>query len=293
MMGVDELAAHYAQICNAIEKSADGFYQARLGETILRSAFQPIIEVTGESLRICGYEALIRPYRNGRRLSVETFFANAGAAEARLIDRLCRALHFRNFAAFGPKDTCLLVNVDPATYGGPDVAEMAATYSIRRLKESGLKPEQVIYEIVERPSTDERAIFALAAQLRASGARIAVDDFGGQALDFSRLAMLRPDIVKMDGGVLKEARAGGTHRKHLARLCQVVDRFGIDLLIEGIETADDLLTCRQLNPRYLQGYNFGRPVKRPLAVGHYAHRLNRAEALLTGGLDELAATTIV
>ncbi len=115
MMGVDELAAHYAQICSAIEKSADGIYEARLGETVLRSAFQPIIEVVGEGLRVCGYEALIRPYRNGRRLSVETFFANASAAEARFIDRLCRALHFRNFAAFGPKDTCLLVNVDPAT----------------------------------------------------------------------------------------------------------------------------------------------------------------------------------
>lgn len=293
MMGFDELAAHYAQICSAIEKSADGIYEARLGETVLRSAFQPIIEVVGEGLRVCGYEALIRPYRNGRRLSVETFFANAGAAEARLIDRLCRALHFRNFAAFGPKDTCLLVNVDPATYGGPDLAEMAATYSIRRLRESGLIPERVIYEIVERPSTDERAIFAVAARLRAAGAKIAVDDFGGQALDFSRLAMLRPDIVKMDGGVLKEARAGGTHLKHLGRLCQVVDRFGIDLLIEGIETADDLQTCLRLNPRYLQGYNFGRPVKRPLATEHYAHRLARAEMLLADGLDEKSSIAIV
>ena len=293
MMGVSEFKARFALISSMIERRADGVYQARLGETVLRSAFQPIIEVTGEALRVCGYEALIRPYRNGRLISAETFFADATPEETMLIDRLCRALHFRNFAAFGPKDASLLVNVNPAAYGDNELTGMAADYSLRRLSECGLKPQQVIFEIVELPSTDERAIFAVAERLRAAGARIAVDDFGGQALDFARLAMLRPDVVKMDGGVLRDARAGGTHLKHLGRLCQVASRFGIDLLIEGIETADDLQTCLRLNPRYLQGYNFGRPVKRPLATEHYARRLARAEMLLADGLDEKSSIAIV
>lgn len=292
-MGNSERDALFALINSMTERRADGVYQGRLGETVLRSAFQPIIEVTGEGLRVFGYEALIRPYRNGRRISVETFFTDATTEESRLIDRLCRSVHFCNFAAFGPKDASLLVNVDPAAYGDADLAEIVAGNSLRCLSDAGLKPDQIIYEIVEQPSTSEQLVFAIAAQLRAAGARIAVDDFGGQALDFARLAMLRPDIVKMDGGILQKARAGGAHLKHLGRLCQVVDRFGIDLLIEGIETADDLQTCLRLNPRYLQGYNFGRPVPRPLAEKHYAHRLARAEMLLADGLDEKSSIAIV
>ncbi len=263
-------------IRNIIERRADGLYQARVGETILRSVFQPIIKVTGDSFRVCGYEALIRPNRNGRAIAVDTFFAETTPDQATLIDRLCRALHFENFAAFGPKGASLLVNVDPAAYSDADLADTAAFHSLRCLSDTGLKPQQVFYEIVERPSTDERAILAVAARLRAAGVRIAVDDFGGQALDFARLAMLRPDIVKIDGGIVRQARAGGPHLKHLRRLCQVASRFGIDLLIEGVETVADLQTCRPLNPRFLQGYNLGRPVKRPLPAEAYAGRLARA-----------------
>ena len=289
MMGNSDRDAQFALICSVIERRADGVYQARLGETVLRSAFQPIIEVTGDGLRVCGYEALIRPTRNGRSIPAERFFADSAPGEARLIDPLCRALHFQNFAAFGPKDATILVNVDPAAYGEPHLAEIAADFSLRRLVDSGLKPQQAIYEIVERPSTDESAIFAIAARLRAAGVRIAADDFGGQALDFARLAMLRPDIVKMDGGILQKARSGGPHLKHLSRLCQVASRFGIELLIEGVETAADLQTCRPLNPRYLQGFKFGRPVKRPLAAEHYAGRLTRAQMQSPGDPGEKTA----
>lgn len=292
MMGNPEHDARFALISSMTERRADGVYQARLGETVLRSVFQPIIELTGESLWVCGYEALIRPYRNGRLISAEKFFADAAPDEVPLIDRLCRALHFRNFAAFGPNDTCLLVNVDPTAYDDDDLTGMAAAYSLRRLSECGLKPERVIFEIVERPSNDERAIFAIATTLRAAGARIAVDDFGGQALDFARLAMLRPDILKIDGGILREARSGGPNLKQLSRLCQVASRFSVDLLIEGVETAADLQTCRRLKPRYLQGYNFGRPVPRPLAGEHYARRLARALIEPDSGLDEKPETAV-
>ena len=292
MTGVLDLEAQFALICSMIEMRADGVYQARLGETVLRSAFQPIIEVTGDGLQVCGYEALIRPYRNARGIPAETFFTDAALDEVALIDQLCRALHFRNFAAFGPKDATILVNVDPAAYGDPDLSEMAAAHSLRCLSESGLKPQQVIYEIIERPATDERAIFAVATRLRSDGVRIAIDDFGGQALDFARLAMLRPDLLKMDGDILQNARSGGPHLKHLSRLCQVASRFGIDLLIEGIETAADFETCRRLNPRFLQGYNFGRPVKWPLAGAHYARRLARAQMQPASGLDEKTVAAV-
>ena len=275
MMGISGHDEQFALICGAIERRADGIYQARLGDTVLHSAFQPIIEVAGGGFRVCGYEALVRPYRRGCRVSAEMFFANVAPDDLMFVDGLCRALHFRNFAAFGPKDCSLLVNVEPTGCGGVDLAEMAAGGSLRHLADCGLQPQRVIFEIVERTSAGERAIFAVAARLRDAGARIAVDDFGGQALDFARLAMLRPDVVKMDGGILQQARAGGPHLKQLGRLCHVASRFSIELLIEGVETAADLQTCLQLNPRYLQGHNFGRPVKRPLAVEVYADRLAR------------------
>jgi len=292
MMGLSDLEANCALITSMIERRADGVYFARLGDTVLRSFFQPIIEVGGDGYGVCGYEALIRPYRNGCAISAEMFFANVAPEEAGFIDPLCRALHFANFAAFGPKDCSLLVNIEPAAFGDAGFAEMAAVFSLRRLTDCGLNPDQVIFEIVERVSTDERAIFAIAERLRVAGVRIAVDDFGGQALDFARLAMLRPDLVKMDGGVLQQARSGGPHLKQLSRLCQLVDRFGIDLLIEGVETADDLQTCRGFHPRYLQGHRFGRPVKRPLAPEVYNRRLIRAGIKPAGCLDEKTATAV-
>ena len=297
MMGNSGKDALFALIDRMIERRADGLYQARFGKTVLRSAFQPVVEVTAGGLRVCAYEALIRPFydgrgpsaHNGHGFTVEAFFAQAPAKEALLVDRLCRALHYRNFAAFGPKDACILVNVDPAIYDDAGLAEIAAGNSLRCLTDCGLKPQQAIYEIVERPSTDERAIFTVAKQLRAAGARIAVDDFGGQALDFARLAMLRPDVVKIDGGVLHGARAGGAHLKHLSGLCRFAGRFGIDILIEGVETLADLKICRRLDPCCLQGYVFGRPVKRPLPPDVYTRRLAGLHMQAAAGLEQSAA----
>jgi EAL domain-containing protein (putative c-di-GMP-specific phosphodiesterase class I) len=289
MMGHSVRDAQVALIRSVTERRADGVYQARLGDTVLRSAFQPIVELTGDGLRVAGYEALIRPFRKGRGISVETFFADVAPDDAMVIDRLCRALHFRNFATFGPKDASILVNVDPGAYGDLDLTDPTAFRALKCLSAAGLTPDRAIYEIIERSSTDERAIFAIASRLRASGIRIAVDDFGGQALDFARLAMLQPDLVKIDGSVLKKARAGGPHLKLLSRLCQFVGRFGIDLLIEGVETTADMETCRQVNPRYLQGYKFGRPVRRPLAAKVYAGRLARAGMQPVDCLDEKPA----
>ncbi len=45
-----------------------------------------------------------------------------------------------------------------------------------------------------------------------------------------------------------------------------------------METADDLAVCRQFDPRYLQGFVFGRPVKRPLAGEVYDRRLAEAQS---------------
>lgn len=292
MMGISDSDAEVALIRSVTERRADGVYQARLGDMVLRSAFQPIIEVNGDGLRVFGYEGLIRPYRDGRRISVDSFFAEVAPQDTMVVDRLCRALHFRNFAAFGPNHASLLVNVDPAAYGDLDLTDQTIFRALKCLSASGLTPDRVIYEIVERPSTDERTIFAIASRLRSAGVRIAVDDFGGKALDFTRLAMLRPDIVKMDRGILQKARIGGPHLKHLRRLCQVASRFGIDLLIEGVEYTADFETCRVLNPRFMQGYNFGRPVKWPIAPEHYARRLARSPMLPAGGPGEKTAAAI-
>ena len=66
------------------------------------------------------------------------------------------------------------------------------------LSETGIDPHRVVCEVTEKETISQEALFALVASLRASGFRIAVDDYGAEDSDMNRVRELHPDIVKFD-----------------------------------------------------------------------------------------------
>ncbi|WP_218565965.1 EAL domain-containing protein [Pseudomonas sp. MWU12-2115] len=85
----------------------------------------------------------------------------------------------------------------------------------------------------------------------------AVDDFGAAEAPHSKVTELSPDIIKLHPSLLQEYMAGET--KKLPALLESGWQIGSRMLVEGVETAEQLEAMRALGVELYQGYYLGRP----------------------------------
>ncbi|TWI75299.1 EAL domain-containing protein (putative c-di-GMP-specific phosphodiesterase class I) [Desulfobotulus alkaliphilus] len=227
----------------------------------LGSVFQPVYSLAHK--RIVGFEALIRPVRNGLPVAPPDFFKGFSTEKRMLADRLCRALHVANFQRFGNKDSWLFLNVatDVAVHArqyGPFFSELLDYY--------GLSPESVVIEVVEQASEDPERMDRGISFFRDLGCLIAMDDFGAGSSNFERIWRISPHIVKLDRTIIARAGREARTRRMLPGIISLLHQTGALVLVEGIEREEEARIAMESDADMVQGYYFGRPEKNPPSV---------------------------
>jgi EAL domain-containing protein (putative c-di-GMP-specific phosphodiesterase class I) len=148
------------------------------------------------------------------------------------------------------------VNVSVVQLSRPNFAEHVADI----LLEKGVSPSRLIVEITEGSEIDENAVVIQVIQeLSAFGIRVWLDDFGTGFAGLSCLSKIRFDSVKIDRLFVQ---ASDTRRgaKLLGDMMTLVANSGHNLIVEGVETSDQVDRLKQRGARFLQGYYFNRPM---------------------------------
>jgi EAL domain-containing protein (putative c-di-GMP-specific phosphodiesterase class I) len=71
---------------------------------------------------------------------------------------------------------------------------------------------------------------------------------------------VRPDYIKFDMGLIRGIdQAAGPRQTMLETLVKMVLDLGIVALAEGVETAGEGATCRQIGFQLAQGFHYGKP----------------------------------
>lgn len=219
----------------------------------LNSCFQLLYRVDDGALAPFAVEALVVAFRDGRMINARALFDTASAREQTALKRLCRVLHMRNFENVGIEGLQLFFNADPGI-APSDVEHLAWLF-----EENAIESGNVVCEITEAVGDDEKALLALVAGVRRTGARIAVDDFGAGHSNPARVTLLRPDIVKIDGAWFQAVAA---HPEALALLPDLFARLrrqGAEVVVEGIETPHHLRAALDAGADHLQGFLLARP----------------------------------
>ncbi len=130
----------------------------------------------------------------------------------------------------------------------------------RALTRSGLAPELLELEITESLMMHfpERAARTL-HDLRDLGVRVMVDDFGTGYSSLSYLERFPLSGVKIDRSFVTRMdgpQRGGAIIRAIVHLSR---ELGLDVVAEGVETAEQYAALRALGVGTLQGYLFGRP----------------------------------
>jgi diguanylate cyclase (GGDEF)-like protein len=148
------------------------------------------------------------------------------------------------------------VNVSAARLGQQGLDESI----LRVLERHAVRPSRLVVEITETRRIPDLPHAALvAARLRSSGVRIALDDFGSGFNALAQLHSLPVDIVKLDSTLtdvdVAPERAGALCRSVLA----ICADLNVAVVAEGIETPARAHALASLGCPLGQGYLFGQP----------------------------------
>ena len=96
--------------------------------------------------------------------------------------------------------------------------------------------------------------------LRALGVSISMDDFGTGYSSLSYLHSFPIDVLKIDRSFVGRMTEGDQPLQIVRTIVELARVLEIDVVAEGIETAEQYLLLRELGCRFGQGYLFARPM---------------------------------
>lgn len=221
--------------------------------------YQPIYDVNQR--RVTGVEALAR-WNDPRRgqLGPAQFVPAAertGAITAldRYVLRVA-ATQAREWAQTLQRPLTISVNVSATHFTDPALLD-----DVRQvLAKTGLPPRLLQLEITESALLGDMAAAARqVARLRDLGVKVAIDDFGTGQASLSYLDQFAVDTIKLDRSLLTETGPQPRNPQLLAGIVDLVDRLGLALVAEGIETEIQCALMHTAGVGYAQGFHFARP----------------------------------
>lgn len=129
------------------------------------------------------------------------------------------------------------------------------------LKDYDLKPSLLGIEVTESGYLENTYHYKkLWSSLKKEGITLILDDYGTGYSNAYRLGNLTPHYIKIDRVLTQKALSSSYERSILIYIIEMAHTLNLKVCIEGIETEEELEKIKELNPDYIQGYLFGKPV---------------------------------
>jgi diguanylate cyclase (GGDEF)-like protein len=210
------------------------------------------------SNRVVGHELLLR-LEDGRqpRLGPGEFLPAAERSGLVLdIDRWVAGTAIDALVSHPYPGLRFNVNVSGRTLEDGDFGD----YVLDRLAAAGVAPGRLGFEITETAAvTNLGAARSLAQQLRASGCRISLDDFGAGFGSFVHLKQLPITGVKIDGEFVRGIDYGSRDTVLVQGIVDIARGLGVSVVAEWVERASQVDALARLGVRVAQGFHLGKP----------------------------------
>ena len=215
--------------------------------------YQPISDVkTGEIVK---YEVLARGEHEGEFIT-PYFFINQ-AERLGLISSITRMMVNKSFDYFKETQVCFSINITQRDI----LDKQLIPFLEEKVKKFNINPSRVTFEVLENVTVGDQHPFVLVQlkSLKAMGFEIAIDDFGMENSNFSRLLEIDFDYIKLDGSFIKGLVESKKDRIVVAAIVSLADTLGIKTIAEYVENDTICKIIEECGVTMAQGYHIGRP----------------------------------
>src|SRR3954469_4687387 len=225
--------------------------------------FQPIIDLA--SGKPYGREALMRGMLGTVELRGAELIAAAEAHDALFsFDYRARTAALEVGMSILPPGEILFVNLDPRAVLDVD-SSMRTTWPI--VGRLGADPSRICLEIIKPERCPDRELLQeMVAEPRKRGALVALDDLSGGPDSLACLELLRPDVAKIDTALTSGIQHSPARRALVKALVDCAHELGTKVVAEGVERVDEFRAMAELGVDLGQGFYFGQPTEKPMAV---------------------------
>ena len=228
----------------------------------LQAWFQPQLRL--DTREIVGVEALMRARdAQGQLITPDRLLpglAAHGLMEAATLEML------RQTAAFTAG--CIGQGLAISASVNASLRSMSDLVFCRQLPQivaqAGLDPCWITVEVTESDTTDDLAeVMENTTRIRMLGFNLAIDDFGVAYSSLAQLSVIPFSELKIDRAFVQGLHLDAT-RRGIVQGCATLGRLlKLEVVAEGVETADELAAVAAAGCTRVQGYLVARPMSAP------------------------------
>lgn len=220
-------------------------------DTSFGFAFQPLIELkTGKTI---GHEALVRGLSGE---SAATVIEAIRPENRYYFDQACR-MRALSAAARRGIESALHLNCSEIS---PDNLAMSFDATVECAREHCIDPGRIVLEFGNLEMLgNPRQLDKAREMAHTAGLRVLADNVGAGEVGLKRLAVFRPDFVKLDRSLIRGIYTSARRQAIVHGVMATCKALGIDAIATGIERTEELRWLEAAGVRLAQGFLFGRP----------------------------------
>lgn len=219
------------------------------------SYFQPIINnKTGE---IEKYESLVRLVDEDENVITPYEFLNI-SKKGTYYNRITQRVLDNSFEILHSIKTELSINLSTLDIEKNETKE----YIYILLNRYKTDTHRLVFELLEDENTkDFNSILEFIKTVKSFGVKIAIDDFGAGYSNFERLLDFDPDIIKIDGSLIKNITSNDYNKNVVETIVTFAKKQNMKVIAEYVETKEIFDYLHSIGVDYSQGYYFGKPLE--------------------------------
>lgn len=223
---------------------------------LVTPCFQAMVSLSGAG-ELLGYQMPCRlqhPER-GEIDSRDLYRLARDARRLEAVEQACQISALVRKSECLPRGVPAFLSVLPHSLLHHDLHRHPSYTCLERL---GIDPADIVIEVRQRgPIEDVDGLVNSCGMLRSMGFRIALGEVGSGLGQVGLMAGLEPEFIRLDPGLIREARFSAAGASLLEGLVGTARRLGAATVADGLRTVEELRLCRELQVDYGQGELIG------------------------------------
>ncbi|MEA2073181.1 MAG: EAL domain-containing protein [Campylobacterota bacterium] len=217
------------------------------------SYFQPIIN--NKTKKIEKFESLVRLIDEKGKVVSPFVFLDI-AKKGNYYSQITSMVLENSFTVLATTDCEISINLS--------IQDIEQEYTRKKIYSFLEKHRRSLHRLVFELLEDETVknfdvVTSFIDDVKKMGVKIAIDDFGVGHSNFERLLDYQPDILKIDGSLIKHINTNPLHMNIVETIVSFAKKENIKTIAEFVENEDIFNTLKELRVDYSQGYYFGKP----------------------------------